>query len=160
MQPRNKQNEKNDTNTETKVDVGGTYNTNERQLVQLNAVQNGYYEEWRDQRHDQAEDDKTTWQGRREPHGTEKQQTEDNGRHWWRAISCSGWTKTRCEVWMRVYINNSWWQDIEPLPALSLWQIHMTKVATHDTASLTASSCDHRPVSGSTSSCEWNAHVV
>ena len=26
---------------------------------------------------------------------TGKQQTEDNGRHWWRATSCSGWTKPR-----------------------------------------------------------------
>ena len=28
-----------------------------------------------------------------------KQQTEDNGRHWWRATSCSGWTKPRVVVW-------------------------------------------------------------
>ena len=27
-----------------------------------------------------------------------KQQTEDKGRHWWRATSCSGWTKPRCKV--------------------------------------------------------------
>ena len=29
---------------------------------------------------------------------TGKQQTDDNGRHWWRATSCSGWTKPRWKV--------------------------------------------------------------
>ena len=29
---------------------------------------------------------------------TGKQYTEDNGRHWWRATSCSGWTKPRWKV--------------------------------------------------------------
>ena len=46
----------------------------------------------------QAEDGKTTRQGKREPPGTGKQQTEDNGRHWWRATSYSGWTKPRWKV--------------------------------------------------------------
>ena len=32
----------------------------------------------------------TTW--------NRKQQTEDNGRHWWRATSCSGWTKPTWKV--------------------------------------------------------------
>ena len=27
-----------------------------------------------------------------------KQQTEDNGKHWWRAPSCIAWTKLRCKV--------------------------------------------------------------
>ena len=50
--------------------------------------------EGRDQEDYQA-DGKTTLQGRREPPGSGKQQTEDNGRHWWRATCCSGWTKPR-----------------------------------------------------------------
>ena len=29
---------------------------------------------------------------------TEKQHTEKNGRHWWRATSCSGWTKPRWKM--------------------------------------------------------------
>ena len=37
--------------------------------------------EGRDQEDDQAEDGKTTQQRRKEPPGTGKQQTEDNGRH-------------------------------------------------------------------------------
>ena len=41
---------------------------------------------------------KTTYQGRSEPPGTGKQQAEDNGRHWWRATSCIGWTKPRRKV--------------------------------------------------------------
>ena len=46
-----------------------------------NAAQSGNKGEGRDQEDDQVEDGKTTQQGRREPPGTGKQQTEDNGRH-------------------------------------------------------------------------------
>ena len=63
-----------------------------------NAAQNGNRGEGRDQEGDHAEDGKTTYQGRREPPGTGKQQTEGNGRRWWRATSCSGWTKPRWKV--------------------------------------------------------------
>ena len=40
-----------------------------------------WHRDRRDQEDDQAEDGKTTKQGRREPPGSGKQQTEDNGRH-------------------------------------------------------------------------------
>ena len=51
--------------------------------------------EGRDHGNDQAEDVKTTKQGRREPPGIGKQQADDNGRHQWKATPCSGWTKPR-----------------------------------------------------------------
>ena len=35
-----------------------------------------------------------------------KQQTDDNGRHWWMAISCSGWTKPR-RRWRRYWYCSS-----------------------------------------------------
>ena len=41
---------------------------------------------WQD---DTARKEGTTWN---------RQATEDNGRHWWRATSCSGWTKPRWKV--------------------------------------------------------------
>ena len=43
----------------------------------LHAAQSGNQGEGRDQEDDQVEDGKTTWLGRRERPGTEKQQTED-----------------------------------------------------------------------------------
>ena len=75
----------------------------------------------RDQENDQAEEGKTTWQGRREPHRTGKQQTEDNGGHWQRATSCSEWTKPRSKVkvhstnsiyWTALYIEANVWESI------------------------------------------------
>ena len=44
------------------------------------AAQSGNQGEGKDQEDDQADDGKTTYQGRREPPGSGKQQTEDNGR--------------------------------------------------------------------------------
>ena len=58
--------------TEIKVETGRTYSKNERARDGPNTEQSGNQGEVRDQGEDQAEDDKTIWQRRREPPGTGK----------------------------------------------------------------------------------------
>ena len=82
-----------------------------------NFAQSGYQGEERAQEDDQAEDGKTTQQGRSEPSGSGKQQAEDNGGHWWRATSCSGWTKPRWKAKGEIFVfDRAEWNRFHLLP--------------------------------------------
>ena len=88
-QKKNKDHRYHKIHAETKVEMGQSYSK----------TQSGSQGEGRGREDDQAEDGKMTWQRRREPPGLGKQQTDNDGRHWWRATSCSGWTKPRWRWW-------------------------------------------------------------